>query len=241
MKTSFFSEYRAKSNLVKFCLLAFFIGSIIMIGCAPAPRLIKSDFEQKEVKTIAIMPVVDKRNVVEDTVQSHESLSIIEKLLSEKIMDKDYDVLSPGSVRNIIKEKKIENMSPENLCSVLKVDGILFSHLFDYNDVFFINHSLKMDFELFDAKGHSLWINNLDASNKPFLSAIVYSLGWAIGISINKSISSKDKSPAIIAGMAGAVIGYAIVDGIENEMSSFIDECLYSIPDGKGGGKEIIK
>jgi len=98
-----------------------------------------------------------------------------------------------------------------------------------------------MDFELFDAKGHSLWINNLDASNKPFLSAIVYSLGWAIGISINKSISSKDKSPAIIAGMAGAVIGYAIVDGIENEMSSFIDECLYSIPDGKGGGKEIIK
>ena len=185
------------------------------------------------------MPVVDKRNVVENTVQPHGSLSIIEELLSKKIMDKDYDVLLPGSLRNIIKEKRIENISPENLCSLLKVDGILFSELLDYNDVFFINHSLKMDLRLFDAKGDSLWINNIDASDKPYLSAIGYSLGWTIGISVNSSISSEDKSSAILAGVAGAVLGYAIADGIVNETSRSIDGGLYSLPDGKGSGKEI--
>ena len=80
--------------------------------------------------------MIDKRNIDEDIVQSHESLSNIEELLSKKIMDKNYDVLSPGSVKDIIKEKVIENMSPENLCSVLKVDGILYSELFDYSDHF---------------------------------------------------------------------------------------------------------
>jgi hypothetical protein len=241
VKSSFYSEYRRKSNSVRFYLLTIVVCSIVLIGCAPSPTFIKSNIEQKQIKAIAIMPVVDKRNVVENTVQPHGSLSIIEELLSEKIMDKDYDVLLPGSVRNIIKEKRIENISPENLCSLLKVDGILFSELLDYNDVFFINHSLKMDFRLFDAKGDSLWINNIDASDKPYLSAIGYSLGWTIGISINSSISSEDKSAAILAGVAGAVIGYAIADGIVNETSRSIDGGLFSLPDGKGSGKEIIK
>ena len=71
------------------------------------------------------MPVTDKRNTTGDTAQSNESLSNIEKILSERITDKNYDIISPGSVKNIIKEKANENKSPEELCLILKVDGIL--------------------------------------------------------------------------------------------------------------------
>jgi hypothetical protein len=187
------------------------------------------------------MPVIDKRKIVEDTVQSHRSLSNIEELLSKKITDKNYDVLSPGLVKNIIKEKAIENMSPENLCSILKVDGIIFSELFDYSDVFFINHSIKMNFRFFDAKGDSLWINNLDDSDRPFLSAIGASLGWAIGISIDNKISSNNKLPTILAGVAAAELVYTLVDGLRNETSSSIDGVFHSLPLGKASGKKITK
>jgi len=241
MKSLFHTVYRTARNSTRIYLFTFFVCSIIMIGCSPAPTFIKPDFEQKQIKSIAIMPVIDKRNTVGDTAQSHESLSNIEELLSEKIADKNYDVLSPGSVKNTIKEKAIENMSPENLCSILKVDGILYSELFDYSNVFFINHSIKMGFKIYDAKGDSLWINNLDESDRPFLSAIGASVGWAIVISLDNKISSKDKTPKILVGAASAVVGYAIIDGILNEISMSIDRGFHSIPDGKGTGKGIIK
>ncbi len=205
-----------------------------MIGCSSAPTFIKSDYDQKQIKSIAIMPVIDKRNIVEDTVQSQESLSKIEELLSKKIMDKNYDVLSPGSVKNIIKEKEIENMSAENLCSILKVDGVLFSELFDYSDVFFINHSIKMRFNIYDAQGDSLWINDLDDSDRPFLSAIGASLGWAVGVAVDNKISSKNKLPTILAGVAAAEVVYVIVDGVSNETSQSIDRVFNSLPDAKG-------
>src|ERR1035437_2708469 len=222
-------------------LLTFFICSIIVTGCSPAPLFMRPDFEQKQIRTIAIMPVIDKRNKAEDKVQSPKSISNIEELLSKKIMDKSYDVLSPGSVKNILKEKAIENMSPENLCSILKVDGILYSELFDYTDIYYINHSIKMGFKIYDAKGDSLWINNLDESNRPFLEAIGASLGWAIGISLDSKISSKDKTPKILIGAASAIVGYAILDGILNEISMSIGKGLKSLPDGKGRGVGIIE
>jgi len=233
VKSLFKLEYRMEINSIRIYLFTLFLCSIILIGCAPAPTFIKSDFEQKQIKLIAIMPVIDKRNIVEDTVQSHESLSNIEELLSKKILDKNYDVLLPGSVKNIIKEKAIENISPENLCPILKVDGILFSELFDYTDVFFINHSIKMRFKIFDAKGDSLWINDLDDKDKPFLSAIGASVGWAIGIAIDNKISSKNKLPTILAGVAAAELIYVIVDGVSNETSQSIDGVFNSLPDAK--------
>lgn len=233
MKSLFKLEYRIERNSIRSYLLTFFICSIIMIGCAPAPTFIKPDFEQKQIKSIAIMPVIDKRNIIEDTIQSHENISEIEELLSKNIVGKNYDVLSPGTVRNIIKEKAIENLSSENLCSVLNVDGVLFSELFDYNDVFFINHSIKMRFRMFDAKGDSLWINDVDEIDRPFLSAFGASLGWAIGVSVDNKISSSDKLPIILAGVAAAELVYVIVDGVSNETSQSIDGVFKSLPDGK--------
>lgn len=222
-------------------LFIFFICSIIMAGCSPAPIFMRPDFEQKQIRTIAIMPVIDRRIKAEDKVQSQDNLLNIEKLLSEKIMDKNYDIISPGSVKNIIKKKANENNSPEELCLMLKVDGILYSELFDYTDIFYINHSIKMGFKIYDAKGDSLWINNLDESNRPFLEAIGASVGWAIGISLDNKISSKDKTPKILIGAASAVVGYAIVDGILNEISMSISRGLKSLPDGKGSGVGIIE
>ena len=220
-------------------LFIFFIGSIIMTGCTPAPLFIRQDYDQKQIRTIAIMPVTDKRNTTGDTAQSHESLSNIEKILSERIIDKNYDIISPGSVKNTIKEKANENKSPEELCSILKVDGILYSELFDYTDIFYINHSIKMGFKIYDAKGDSLWINNLDESNRPFLQAIGASVGWVLAISLDNKISSKDKTPKILIGAASAVVGYAIIDGILNEISLSIGRGLKTLPDGKVRGKGI--
>jgi len=205
-----------------------------MIGCAPGPVFLKSDYEQKHIKSIAIMPVLDKRNNIEITVQSDKSLSNIEELLSKKIIDKHYDVLSSAAVENVLKEKAIQNMSPDKLCSILNVDGILFSELYDYSNVFFINHSIKMHFKIYDAQGDSLWINDLDDIDRPFLSAIGASLGWAIGVAIDNKISSKNKAPTILAGVAAAELVYLIVDGLSNETAQSIDKVFHSLPDVEG-------
>ncbi len=234
MKSSYYSGSQRASNPAKFYLLTFFILSMIIAGCSSAPTFIKSDYDQKQIKSIAIVPVIDKRNIVEDTVQSHQSLIDIEELLSKKIIDKNYDVISPGTVENIIKEKAVENMSPENLCSVLKVDGILFSELLDYTDVFFINHTIKMHFNIYDAQGDSLWINDLDDSDRPFLSAFGASIGWAVGVAVDKKVSSKNKVPTIAAGVAAAEAIYVIVDAVSNETSQSIDKVFKSLPEAKG-------
>ena len=240
MKSLFYSEYRAK-NSTRVYLFTLFICCISMIGCSSAPTFIKSDFKQKRIKSIAIMPVIDKRNIVEETDKTHESLTNIEELLTKKITSKNYDVLSPGTVKNILKEKVIDTVTPENLCTILKVDGILYSELFNYNDVFFINHSIKMQFKFYDAKGDSLWINNLDDSDKPFLSAICSTVGWAIGLSLDNKITSKDKLPRIIAGVVASELVYIIVDGISNETSQSIDGVFTTLPNGKYCDKENIK
>jgi hypothetical protein len=205
-----------------------------MTGCAPGPVFLKSDYEQKHIKSIAIMPVLDKRNISELSKQSDNTLSNIGKLLSKKIVDKHYDVLSSSAVENVLKENAIQNMSPDKLCSILKVDGILFSELYNYSNVFFINHSITMHFKIFDAKGDSLWINDLDDSDRPYLSAIGTSLGWAIGVGIDKKISSKNKLPTIFAGVAAAELVYLAVDGLTNETSQSIDKVFHSLPEAEG-------
>ena len=237
MKSLYYSEYRRASNSTRIYFTAVFICSLIITGCSAAPTFIKPDFEQEQIRTIAIMPVSDKRIVVKDSAQSHESISNIEELLSKKIIEKNYDVLLPGSVKDIIKEKAIENISPENLCSELNVDGVLYSELFDYADQFFVHHSIKMVLKIFDSNGDSLWINNLDDSDRPFLSAFGASLGWAVGVAVDNKISSKNKLPTILAGVAAAELVYVIVDGIRNETSESIDGVFKSLPDAKGSIK----
>jgi hypothetical protein len=194
----------------------------------------RTDFDQKQLKLIAIMPVNDKRIAIEDTVESKKSLLRIEELLSQKINDKHYDVLSAGTVKSTIKEKAIRNMEPKNLCTTLKVDGIIFSELFDYTDVFFINHSIKMRIKIYDAQGDSLWINDMDDSDKPFLSAIGASLGWAIGVAVDNKIDSEDKAPIMLAGVAVAEVVYLVVDGVSDETSESIDRVFKSLPEAKG-------
>jgi hypothetical protein len=230
-------EYRIERNSIRIYLLTFFILSIIIVGCSTAPTFMRKDLDQKQIKLIAVMPVIDKRTTVEDTIEANKSLLKIEELLSQKIIDKHYDVLSAKTVKNIIKEKIVLNMSPENLCSTLKVDGIIFSELFDYSDNFFINHTLKMRIKIYDSQGDSLWVNDLDDSDKPFLSAIGASLGWAIGVAVDNKISSKDKAPIILAGVAAAEIVYIIVDGVSDETSQSIERVFNSLPDSKGSMK----
>ena len=94
-----------------------------------------------------------------------------------------------------------------------------------------------MGFKIFDAKGDSLWINDLDDSNRPYLSAIGASLGWAIGLSIDNKISSKNKLPTILAGVAAAELVYLIVDGLSNETAQSIDGVFHSLPDVEGSMK----
>lgn len=234
MKSLFLFEYKQAASFSKVSLFFLFILSIITIGCSPAPTFIKPDFEQKQIKSIAIMPLTDKRNTSKGKVNSQESLSIIENLLVNKFVDKHYDVVSPATVLNLIKEKPDQNISHENLCSALKVDGILFSDIYEYSDLFFIKHSLKMSFKIYDAKGDSLWVNNLDDIDRPFLSSLGASLGWAIGIAVENNISSKNKIPTIVAGATAAELIYAVVDGVTDETSQSIDKAFKSLPDAKG-------
>lgn len=233
MKSLYKYNQTGFSRSIRFYLITFFTFGLFMIGCSPAPTFIKSDYEQQEIKSIAIIPVIDKRNIDEDTIQVKESISNIEELLSKKIIEKHYDVITPSTVKNLIKEKEIQDLSPKNLSAILNVDGILFSELYDYSDKFFVNHSIKMRFNIYDAQGDSLWINELDDSDKPFLSAIGASLGWAIGVAVDNKISSKSKLPTILAGVAAAQLIYVVVDGLSDETSQSIDGAFKSLPDAK--------
>jgi hypothetical protein len=226
----------AKSTIKR--LLLFLITlTTLMIGCAPTPTFIKPDFEQRQIKVITVMPVVDKRNIAEDTVDAKKNLAKIEELISKKILEKNYDVVSVSTVKNLLNRKEIQNLTPEYLCSTLNADVILFSELYEYADVFYLDHSVKMHFSIYDAHGDSLWINDLDDSDKPFLSAIEASLGWAIGVAVTDKISSENKIPTILAGVAAAELIYVIVDGVSDETSQSINKAFNSFPDAKGSIK----
>jgi hypothetical protein len=204
-----------------------------MISCAPAPTFIKPDFEQRKIKVIAVLPVVDKRNVVEDTIDVKESLAKIEELISKKILEKQYDVVSVNTVKTLLYEKEIQNLTPEYLCSTLNVDAILFSELYNYTDVFYLDHSIKMHFSIYDAQGDSLWINELDDSDKPFLSALGASVGWTIGVVVDNKISSENKLPVILGGVVAAQLIYTVVDAVSDETSQSINNIFKSLPDAK--------
>ena len=219
-------------------LLSFLIlSTILMIGCAPTPTFIKPDFNQKQVKVIAIIPVIDKRNLPEDSVNTNKIITNIEELLSNKIAEKNYDVISATTVKNIINAKEIKNFTPQFLCTELNADGILFSELYEYADEFYVDHSLKMHLSIYDAQGDSIWVNGLDDNNKPFLSALGASLGWAIGVAVDNKISSKNKLPVILGGVVAAQLVYTVVDAVSDETSQSIDDVLKSLPEAKGSVK----
>ena len=231
-----YKKFFLKSTIRRSLLILSTI-TLLMIGCSPTPTFIKQDFEQRGVKLIAIMPVIDKRNNLEDTLNAEESLEKIEELISKNILEKNYDVLSVSTVKNLLKGKEIQNLTPGYLCSTLTVDGILFSELYEYADEFYIDHSLKMHFSIYDSQGDSLWAYELDDSNKPFLSAIEASLGWAIGVAVTDKVSSENKLPTILAGVAAAELIYVVVDGVSDETSESIDKVFKSLP----GAKSTIK
>ena len=66
-----------------------------------------------------------------------------------------------------------------------------------------------------------------------FYRQSVLHLGWAIGVSVDNKISSKNKLPTILAGVAAAELVYVIVDGVSNETSQSINRVLKSLPDEK--------
>ena len=205
-----------------------------MVGCSTAPTFIRTDFDKTHIRSIAIMPVSDKRNVSEDSKLAAKNVSDIEKSLSETLIEKKYDVLSADSIK--IKTNSIQSgkMTQAQLCSMLNVDAILYSDLYDFSDVFLVNHSLKMSYKMFDAKGDSLWLNNMDDMDRPFVSAIGSTLSWGIGVSTDNNISSADKLPTILAGVAAAELVYAAVDGLSNEMAQSINKVFHSLPEKKG-------
>lgn len=183
------------------------------------------------------MPVTDKRVSVEDKELLLKNSANIETSLAEMLMDKNYDVLSADSIKNFINGKSVENLTPANLCALLNVDAVLYSELFSYSDKFLLDHSIKMSCKLFDSKGDSLWLNDLNDSDKPFLSAVGSTLGWGIGISNNNNIPSNEKFPTILAGVTAAELVYAAVDGLSNETSQSITKAFQSLPEKKGKNK----
>jgi hypothetical protein len=94
-----------------------------------------------------------------------------------------------------------------------------------------------MRISIYDAKGDSIWVNELNDSDKPFLSALGASLGWAIGVAVDNKISSKNKLPIILGGVAAAELIYTIVDAVSDETSQSIDNVFKSLPDAKGSIK----
>lgn len=232
---------KEQSSLKTYLLVTFSI-CLIFSACTPAPLFIKSDYSEKQIKSFAVLPLADKRESFSDSLSTDDTIKELEQLITEEILDKDYDVLTPMSIRNILKDKsipknRVKDIPISDLCSLLKVDCVLYSNLNYHNDVYFIDHSLTMDFKLFNSIGDSLWTNNIDASNKPILYALGYGLGAGLGSSGYGG--NESKGALIAAGIVGALLGVAVADGIVNEISGFIEQCLYSLPDGKGSGVEI--
>lgn len=233
MKLSNHFLSRKIKSFIPFSLLVIFAFSILMQGCSSAPLFIKSDFEKKKISSIAVMPVSNRFSEAKEKDQVKNNISKIEESLVQTLTGKKYTVLSPESVKTALHKMEIENLSPEKLCSLLNVDAILFSEVYDYSDVLLLTHSIKMNIKLVGSTGESLWINNLDDNDKPFISAMGPTLGWGIGISNNKNIPSDEKLPTIVAGVAAAELVYTLVDVLTNETAKSINEVFHSLPSGK--------
>lgn len=221
------------TNSIIITIIIFFIN-----GCASAPQFIKSDFAQKQISKIAIMPIVDNRN--EDNKEdSKEVLEYLEKLMAENLKDRDYDVVTADKVASIVKESNITDLTPKNLCAILKTDAIILGDLNHIKDIFFINHSLNMNLELYYSDGEKLWENKAEGSYYPFAYFLGYSLGYSGGVLLNKNMSSDLKSPAILGGIAGISIAAIISDALKDDIDGYIENSFYSLPLGKGSGKII--
>jgi hypothetical protein len=234
MKTVNYQSLNKIKTSIRIYLVVTFSLSIILMGCSTAPTFINPNYENKQIKKIGVMPVTDRRDTFNETIEAKESLIHIEEMISKIIVDKNYDVVSATAVKKLLNQKEFQNLTPEYLCSTLNVDGILFSELYNYADDFYIDHSIKMHFSIFDAQGDKLWVNDLDDSDKPFLSALGASVGWAIGVAVDNKVSSKNKLPTILAGVAAAELIYVIVDGVSDETSESIDRVFNSLPEVKG-------
>ena len=81
-----------------------------------------------------------------DAEQTREILTDLEGIIADLMADKDYNVMPASLVQEKSKGKDIQNLSKAELCSLLNVDGVILSKLYDYNNVFFINHALEMMF-----------------------------------------------------------------------------------------------
>jgi hypothetical protein len=202
-----------KTFYVLIVLIAF---GLLGTGCSPRPVFLKPDYKNNPISRIAVMPVVDARTNIKDPEKANKELEKIQDKLSNKLMDRDYDVMKPVNSSLILNENGIkENEIPSNIpkiCNLLKVDGVLLSTLKEYNFTFMINSKIDMDLGLYKSDNDTLWIHQMKVNKIKWLACI----------------------------LTGVCIGFVdelIADFPSDQFTAYFG----SLPKGAGDGKEIQK
>jgi hypothetical protein len=210
--THVYSNSCATKQYSLFYLVIIISAAVFLTGCAPTPIFLKSDYNKKNsLGTIAVMPTWDDRVRENDP----ETMKSIESKLTDALIDRYYDVLSPEKTFRVLEEKgysekSLDTLSPQQICRALSVDGVMNSSLHDYDNIFFIHHKLVMDLQLFSANADTIWMHYIDESSIPII-------------------------PAICIGIIPMIIIEAIDDFDESQISRY----LGTLPEGHGSGHLI--
>jgi hypothetical protein len=228
-------------------VLTLIIFGILLSGCTPKPIFLRPDYNDRtSFKTVAVMPVVDSLAGTGSQVICH-SLS---KKLEDKLKDRNYDVLSADNVvsmltANGVAENDIATLSPQNICRMLGVDGILTSSLTKYTNAFMIHHQLDMGLRLWNSKGDSIWIHRASGNEITAVNNVGYIVSGIIGAKsaqtstgsgVGKSSGEISDGAAIGIGVGVGLLAGMLVEAFRNFDNETLSGYFKTLPDGQGRG-----
>jgi hypothetical protein len=145
--------------LIKFRILMLLLVLPALAGCAATiPHMIISDFDKRETRLIAVMPIKHSSS-------DPKSAEMLRTKLIEELYFKGY----PRIPLRVIDEKiagvsfvgSVDRVSPQLVGEILKVDAVLYPTLNESrrgSSILSASTVAEAEFELFSAKtGESLW------------------------------------------------------------------------------------
>ncbi len=224
---------------VELFLVGLFLVGIYGCGSVP-PTFLQPDYENNAVKTIGILELKDNSISTDSFEISDEQLKLVESMVIEEALNRDYDVAAPLEYKSfgIDSENDLTREMITSICEKEKVDAILFSTLYKYEDSFLGQHSLQMNFNLFKANGDSVWVDKVDLDR----NGLVGFIGLLVGVTVSGAVQSNEMTPASVmipVGLGVGVLAGLILEGATNYISAAITERFRNLPEGIGEGNRI--
>ena len=224
-------------------ILLIIILGLGVYGCGSAPPIfLQSDYENKALTSIGILELKEESVLNDEFEISEEDFKSVESIVIEEVLNRDYDVAAPVIYKSyeIDSDEDLTKEMIFKICEKEKVDAILFSSISKYEDNFLGQHSLQMNFKLFQANGDSIWVDQVDLDKNSLPGFLGFIVGITLGVAIYPDeTGTLSTSTRFAFGLGAGVLGGLLGEGITNHISTAISERFKTLPEGVGDGNRI--